>query len=394
MAKVQSVDEEMVRRTREWLLAKRDGKGGFKRNSKALDSFGRAPESTTNAYIVWALVEAGEKGLEKEISAVKNSALASKDSYEIALAANILLKTGDRKGREKLMGKLADAQTKNGAVAGAVTSITQSGGAALNIETTALAVTAWLRDENYAAQTEAAMRWLYSTCESGRFGSTQSTVLALRAIIAYDQARAKPKERGEIIVTLDGREIDRIAFDEDTQGALEFSDFGSKLLPGKHEIALTMVNGSEMPYSLAVDYHCQTPASSEEAKVRIAAKLTADKAAEGETLEALVQVKNISDKPLPMTLAVVGLPGGLSPRHDQLKELVKKGTISFYEVTGRKLVLYWRAMKANQTINIPVSLIAEIPGKYTGPASSAYLYYTDELKQWADGMTIEIEPKI
>ena len=40
-----------------------------------------------------------------------------------------------------------------------------------------------------------------------------------------------------------------------------------------------------------------------------------------------------------------------------------------------------------------ISLIATIPGTYTGPASRAYLYYTDEHKIWTDGLAVEITPK-
>src|SRR3989442_15043970 len=90
MAQVRSVDKEMLDRTRTWLLSRRDGKGGFSMNPKALDSFGGAPADTTNAYIVWALIESGEKGLDKEIAFVKASAGSSQDSYIIALGANIL----------------------------------------------------------------------------------------------------------------------------------------------------------------------------------------------------------------------------------------------------------------------------------------------------------------
>jgi uncharacterized protein YfaS (alpha-2-macroglobulin family) len=60
MAKVMPVDDSMIERTRNWLLDRRDGKGGFKRNDKALDSFGSAPVPTTNAYIVWSFLESGE----------------------------------------------------------------------------------------------------------------------------------------------------------------------------------------------------------------------------------------------------------------------------------------------------------------------------------------------
>ena len=44
MAKVMPIDDAMLQRTREWLLSRRDEKGGFLRNPRALDSFGRAPE--------------------------------------------------------------------------------------------------------------------------------------------------------------------------------------------------------------------------------------------------------------------------------------------------------------------------------------------------------------
>jgi len=56
-------------------------------------------------------------------------------------------------------------------------------------------------------------------------------------------------------------------------------------------------------------------------------------------------------------------------------------------------VLYWRVLKAEERVDLPISLVAAIPGSYTGPASRAYLYYTDEYKHWDDGLTVEIAPK-
>ena len=92
MAKVMPVDETMIANTRKWLLDRRDGQGAFKRNERSLDSFGRAPEPTTNAYILWALLESGEAPatLEKEIATVSKMASEAKDDYLKALAANIL----------------------------------------------------------------------------------------------------------------------------------------------------------------------------------------------------------------------------------------------------------------------------------------------------------------
>jgi len=50
-------------------------------------------------------------------------------------------------------------------------------------------------------------------------------------------------------------------------------------------------------------------------------------------------------------------------------------------------------MTANQTVEIPLSLLAAVPGTYTGPASRAYLYYADEHKQWVDGLKVNIVPR-
>ena len=54
MARVHKVDPELIKRTQAFLLSRSDGSGGFKRNPRALDTFGGAPKHTTDAYIVWA----------------------------------------------------------------------------------------------------------------------------------------------------------------------------------------------------------------------------------------------------------------------------------------------------------------------------------------------------
>ncbi len=104
-------------------------------------------------------------------------------------------------------------------------------------------------------------------------------------------------------------------------------------------------------------------------------------------------VTNKTDEILPTSIAIIGLPGGIEPRHDQLKELVKRGKIDAYEVRGREVVLYWRGLRKNEKVEVPISLIASVPGTYTGPASSAYLYYTNEHKKWVRGLKVEIATK-
>jgi uncharacterized protein YfaS (alpha-2-macroglobulin family) len=394
MSQVRYVDSAMLKRTREWMLAQRDGKGGYQRKTHTLHSWVTDPECA-NTYNTWALLEAGiDADLSNEVKFVRDVGEKSLNTYAVALAANVLAKAGDDEGLNHLLDKLAGSQTEDGSLSGATQSVVGSGGEALTIETTALATTAWLQNASYTENVEKAIKYLAEVCKAGRFGSTQSTVLALRAIVAYDAARAAPKAPGSLALIVDDQQVgEEIAFTADTQGAIELPDIAALLTPGKHSLQVSMNGGSPMPYTVAVNLHSTKPDSSEECKLHLETKLSQAKVEEGATTEANVVVVNRSDEAIPTPIAIVGIPGGLEVRHDQLKELVKAQTISAYEVKGREVVLYWRSLKAEERVELPLSLVAAVPGNYTAPASRAYLYYTDEHKTWTDGMNVEITPK-
>ena len=71
-----------------------------------------------------------------------------------------------------------------------------------------------------------------------------------------------------------------------------------------------------------------------------------------------------------MTLARVGIPGGLVFQTWQLKELRDKGLIDFYETRPREVILYWRALPPRAKKDIDLDLLAAVPGTYDAPATS------------------------
>ena len=116
-------------------------------------------------------------------------------------------------------------------------------------------------------------------------------------------------------------------------------------------------------------------------------------------LKAVLENKSGQDQG--MTVAVVGLPGGvvLPEDHQQLKELArprdngaKPGIISAWEINNRELVLYWRELKADAKIELDLDAICRLPGTYTGPASRAYLYYNADHKDWVAPLRAAIDP--
>jgi hypothetical protein len=89
------VDPNMVGDLKNYILSRRNGRGQFLRNPKALDTFGSAPESITAAYIVWTLTASGITNVATEITAMKAYADESiksntSDAYFLGLLADSL----------------------------------------------------------------------------------------------------------------------------------------------------------------------------------------------------------------------------------------------------------------------------------------------------------------
>ncbi len=391
MAKVYDVDRSMIERTAGWLMSRRDGKGGFLRNARALDSFGRASYETTNAYIMWAVTEAKRaKGLDVELELQGKVGMESKDPYLVALAASTLQNVA-RPEAPAVVKRLAAMQGKDGSFPGARETITMSGGQALQTETTALATMALMKaGDAYEGQVRPAVEYLNGHRGGwGEWSSTQATVLALRAMTEYTERSRKMAAGGTATVLVNGREVSKIAFDKGRKEALVWDDLA--LEPGRNEIEIRLDGPAQLPYSVAVEYRSQRPQSSPDAKVTVETSLARTSVKMGEGVKLRAHVENKTDGGVPMTLARVGIPGGLVYQTWQLKELRDKGVIDFYETRPREVILYWRAMAPRATKDIDIELLAAVPGSYVAPATSSYLYYTAEDKTWAAPLSVSVK---
>lgn len=407
------VDPELIKRTQQYLLGQQNAnKEGFKRNARALDSFGRAPAHITDAYIVWALTESdpddkeGMTDLLKQLDYLKKLAMenadAKKDPYFLALVANALLHrpvNGNRDEAIALLARIADNHLKTGYVDGAATSITCSGGRDLQIETTALAVLGWLRSgepTKFVKPIKETTKWIGQQRGGyGGFGSTQSTILALKALIEHTKASRKPAEAGEVRLTVNGQTFKK-AFTEKDQEVITLDIERPEELfkEGANEATIEITTQQAYPFSLAWSCSTSTPLSSDKCSVEFATKLDRENALEGDTVRVNVSLTNKTDKAHGMAVAIVGLPGGCRLPAD-LKELTKlreENQISFFEIRGRELVLYWRALKSNETIELSFNAICDVPGQYAGPASRGYLYYNADHKHWVKPLNVTITP--
>ena len=386
------VSGAMIKRTADWLHGRRDGKGGFHRDAKSLDSFGAASKAVTDAYITYSVSEAKQPGFERELDAQEQVARETQDSYVLALTVNTLLNAGRRESGFAAAKRLAAQQDPSGVWKGASHSITRSGGRDLQIETTALAILGLLKSGQFDESIEKGMEWLMQRRGGyGAFGATQATVLALKAITAYSASRARAMTPGTVTLVVNGKEAGQLSYQPGDREPLTFSGLSKYLTAGKNRVELRHTGQTPLPYSLGVSYRSEQPATSAETKVHLTTALQRTQVKLGESVRLDVTLTNKTEQGLPMTLARVEIPGGLQLQTWQLKELREKGLIGFYETRPRQVNLYLRQLQPKQEVKLPLDLIATVPGEYTAQASTAYLYYTNEHKAWVAGTKITIE---
>jgi alpha-2-macroglobulin-like protein len=379
------VDQGMIQRTSDWLMSRRDGKGGFQRSGKAIDQFGYADQDVTNAYVVYALSEANNKDILPEANACFDVAIKDKDPYQLALVANAMFNLNQiAKGQQALVAMMG-TQKADGTFTGTKGSITRSGGISLTVETTSLAVLAMIKSGKADPKgLETAVQSIVSARSgAGGFGSTQGTILGLKAMVEYTKYAKKTDESGIVEIYVDGKKVAEQAYEAGRREAVEIKGLEAYLGQGQHSLEVKYKGvKNPLPYSVAVDYNTNLPNSHKDCVVGLTTKLSATQVSMGSTVRLSATLTNRTKEGQPMTMAIIGLPAGLSAQPWQLKEMVEKKVVDFYEITGNNVVCYYRQMAPGEVRNINLDLKAEIPGQYTAPASSAYLYYTAEYKDW------------
>lgn len=391
------VDQNMIDRTAEWLLSHKDGSGNFMRKQGGYHDFGRISDDVMNAYIVYALAEAGYTNLKDEFNASLKKAQDTKDPYLLAMMANAAQKLGETQKAEEIVKQMLSLQAKDGSWTGTTHSITYSQGQSLTIETTSIMIMALIKQngKNAAALTSAIQYLTNSRSGYGVFGSTQGTVLALKALTEYAKFSRKTSEDGMVVIYVDGKKAIEKAYKAGEQGAITVDGLEKFITAeGKHDIKVKYVGvKNPLPYSVAVSWNTAMPSSNKECVVGLETEYASKIVNVGETVRLKATVTNKKSEEIPSSMAIIGIPAGFTVQPWQLKELQDKKVFDYYEILGNNIAIYYRGMAPRAVKEINLDLKAEMPGEYDAPASSAYLYYTNEFKTWCGTDKLVINKK-
>src|SRR5271169_1228341 len=224
MTKVYDMDPRLISRTQQWLASQQQADGSWKPDTQFIN------EGATNrynsdvlritAYIAWSLENTGYQGpaVEKAKQFIDSHMSAKVDSYTLAVVANFATDFGsgnrekDRAFTRQAMQLLLDARTEKDEQAwwsSEETGVYATGSSA-SAETTGLAVQALLKWGEASGTARKAMNYIASKKDAaGTWGTTQATIMALRALLLATEKGAADV-RGTLEVLLNGKAVERL----------------------------------------------------------------------------------------------------------------------------------------------------------------------------------------
>jgi hypothetical protein len=402
MAKVHDVDPNLIARTRRWLLDQRKPDGSWEPEQHMLheDPTGARGGQTsarlgTTAYIAWSVFSGRPDPQARSTMAyLQSGADASReDPYILGLIANAMLAI-DPSGTaaQPALDRLESLQqTSNDGKHGwwgppdsasfARRTMFHGAGESRRIETTAVAVLAMRQAGRSPESVRKALAWLVARKDGqGTWGSTQATVLALKALLAGTGKPLGGDKPRRIAILLDGEMVQELGIAADQSDVLRQVDLSGRIAAatGTHRLTIEDRSGTDSGYQVVFRYHepetvDHPGASAEPLSIRLDYDRTT--IALDETVTVVASVANNRPEPAPMVILDLPIPAGFAIDADELAGLVKAGSIAKFQVTARSAIVYLRDLKPGGPLTLRYHLRATMPVKLTVPPARAYEYY-------------------
>ena len=267
-----------------------------------------------------------------------------------------------------------------------------------NIETAAMTAIALLRLEQHQEMAQGAIDFILSQRNpNGMFYSTQTTVLALKALLLAAEQGGQ-EGPATVTVTLNGEQVQTINVTDENADVVQIVSFDD-LNPSGNEVAIAVEgapNGHPtLQYQVVTDYYLpwdavpSTPVAEKAVQIDVTYDRTELQVNDIVNVTAAVQL--LAPGVAGTLLVDLGLPPGFSPLTEDLDALVAQGLIARYELTGRQILIYMTDVPSGQRYTLPYRLQARFPIQAQTPSSQAYDYYTPEQQDTATPQRIIVK---
>ena len=406
MAKVSDVDPRLIERTRDWLVSQQQEDGSWKPDASFINE-GATDRYNSNvlritAYIAWSLVDTGMQGpaVDKAKDFIGSHLNSGPDPYTLAVIANFAAEYGrDPDFTRRSMQALLDARTEkeDQVFWSAEETGVYSTGASAAIETTGLATQALLKWGRASETVRKALNFISQKKQaSGAWGTTQATIMALRALLLATQMSAT-EVHGSLQVMLDGREVKTLNLTPSNNELLHQFVFKSvdahqpasiRLhFEGAGSLAYQVVGRSFIPWD-------ERPAT-EPLSINIAYDRT--RLSQNDIATETVTIRNNLAKTANMVMVDLGIPPGFDLLSEDLQALQEKaaganaGHLEKFSLTATQAILYFNGLAPHQEVALKVRLRAKYPIRAHTLQSRLYEYYDPDVSSIARPVKLEVD---
>lgn len=377
---VLDVNPALIERTSKFILSRRDGKGNFILNNNAKNNIDTTKKDqyywNQQGYILYALSEAGMKDeIAKEYSHLYQINQYSDDFYLLSLMANVAYQLNKTKDYEFLINRMKEKFNKNNVVA--ETNFMQGRGEDIRKEALSLFALSLMKSQKNSKDlvTKIINR---INLQNTTYESTQTLVIKLKALTEFYKAYPKAESSEEPQFFVNNTELKTL------------STIGQFLKRGNNELKVKYPSGKGIPMLLSYKFNDLIPDKNPNPELNFTTTLDKNKAKIGDNVRMTVKIENPTLLNLGMITAKIGIPAGLTMDPKNLKAMMERNEIAYYEIFDNYLVLYWYNLDAKKNIEVHLDTKAEFAGKYTGKANHVFEYYFQQNYQWTNGVVVEI----
>jgi hypothetical protein len=378
MDKVFPIDRGIIDRAKEVLYRRQKPDGSWTVDIP-LHTWNQLSNSSLpiTAYVVWALKEAGckEEAVRRGEAWLQVHQDPKADPYVRALVA---LALGDRGSLAALEGA-AQVKGDEARWPSAQEGLCHARGDMASIEATALAAIALEREGRSPLIDKALTAIARSKDAAGSWHSTQATILSIKALLEGSRTPSGPAKAAGARLRVNGREVPGAfqALTAQTYDVVQQVEIPAA--PGPTVVELELEGGARAGVQVSGRYYLpwSLVREGDAPPLSIAVDYDRDTLKLSDTLKAKATLQYRGPGTF-MVIADLGVPPGFTPDPGAFEELVKRGTIDKYAITGRQITLYFGRIESGRRVEIEYSLTPRFPIRAKAPRSRAYEYYTPQ----------------
>ena len=404
MAQVHDVDPKVIQRTQEWLANEQQTDGSWKPDTGFIN------EGATNrynsdllritAYIAWSLETTGYKGpaIDQAAQYVEAHLRNNADSYTLAVLANFAVDYGkDREFTHRTMQALLDARTEKDEQAWWTAEETGvfGRGESASVETTGLAVQALLKWGEASNTASKALRYIASKKDaSGTWGTTQATILALRALLLAS-GRSAADVRGTVEVSLNGKTVQTLNLTADNNDLLHQFVF-KKVDAAANRVDLQFTGKGGLAYQVVGRWFVPWSEKAAGEALSIAVNYDRTHLQQDDIASATATITNNLPRAAKMVMVDLGIPPGFDLLSEDLQDYQEKsaarasGRLEKFSQTVTQAILYFDGIAPGDTVTLHYRLRARYPIRARTFQSRVYEYYDPEVSAVARPIELEV----